>query len=60
MTKGRYQWFDCTNYVELEKLTRFVSRSSYDSTWSTPCQFPIDHDVIQLYDFSLFVFQDDY
>ena len=39
---------------KLDDLTRFVYQASYDSTQSTPRQFPIDHDVIQLYHFTHF------
>ena len=40
---------------KLDDFTRFVYQDSYDSIWSTPRQFPIDCDFIQLDEFTQFI-----
>ena len=46
-----------TKTTQLDDLTWFLSRTSYDLTRCTPCQLPISCDVIQLDNFTLFVFE---
>ena len=45
---------------ELDDFIWFVYLFSYDLTQSYPCQFPIDHNVIQLENFNLFVYRYNY
>ena len=47
----------CQEGRELDDFTRFVSWASYDLDWSTTHQFPIENYVIQLDDFTQFLYE---
>ena len=46
--------FHCLTKAQLDDFSWFVSQANYDSTRSTPWQFPVYHYVIQLDDFNQF------